>query len=253
MIPSYKPATLADEYAHWQARLDSVMSKENPNTEFSQIESSEIKAVISELGDVVLLGQNREDAVTGIAEKLFIHMYDHPTRLAVTILCAALSMLKNAGFSRLGNHVTTWYCQISQDESWRFNQTVADGLIRSNLMVFPELDLFLARCISNHGGPLPQSVDFVLYLLHQYIMVEHTIRASDLASTLEVLRKLALQSPDNERIIRLIDQVCVTSYDFFGIAILYNAPGIQSIAGSGEKCPQGCGSRGLAGSSGCSF
>lgn len=207
MIPPYKPTTLADRYAHWQARLDAVLSKENPSTDYSQLESSDINAVINELADVVLLGQNRDDVVTGIAEKLFIHMYDRPTRLAVTVLCGALSMLKSAGFNRLANHVTTWYCQISQDESRRFNQIVADGLIRANLMVFTELDLFLARCVSNHCGPHPQSVDFILYLLHQYIMVEHLIRASDLASTLEVLRKLALQSPDNERIIRLIDQV----------------------------------------------
>lgn len=208
MLPPYKPTNLADRYAHWQARLDAILSKENPNIDYSQSESSsEINATINELAEVVLLGQNRDDVVTGIAEKLFIHMYDRPTRLAVTALCAALSMLKNSGFNRLANHVTTWYCQISQDESRRFNQIVADGLIRANLMVFTELDLFLARCVSNHCGPHLQSVDFICYLLHQYIMVEHLIRASDLASTLEVLRKLALQPPVNERIIRLIDQV----------------------------------------------
>lgn len=100
-----------------------------------------------------------------------------------------------------------WFCQISQDEAKRFNKIVIDSMLRAKLVHFPDLDLFLARCLSNPGGPFPQSVDFMVHLIHRYMLLERLIKASDLANSLDILTKLAIQTHEGERIVQLIEQV----------------------------------------------
>ncbi|CAD7696161.1 unnamed protein product [Ostreobium quekettii] len=217
MMQPDKPASLAESYALWQQRIDAVISKEaaQNQSDFSQLpETSEVHHLLAELVELVAQCPNRDEVVSGIAEKIFLHMYDRQHRLHTSVLAAALALLRTSGFNRLPSSVTSWFCQVSQDEARRFNQPVAGGLIRANLMVFPELDLHLARCLgSGLSAPMTGCVEFVLYLVKQFVMGEGIVRASELASTLDLLRKLALRSPDGDQILHLIDQVRVFPKD----------------------------------------
>jgi len=203
---AYKPTTLAEKYAIWQARLDAALAKENQALEFQNLpETSEIHALVVELTEIVNMTQKREDVATGLAEKLFILLYDRPSTLSGSVICAGLNAMKNAGFARLPLQLTSWYGQLCQNEARRFNRVVINSLARAHLIHYQEFDAFLVSCLSNRGGPILGTVDFIVGLINQNMIVDRTIKASDLYNTLEVLRKLASTTHEGERIVMLID------------------------------------------------
>ena len=206
ILAAYKPTTLAEKYAIWQTRLDAALAKENHALDVNNLpETSEIHSLVSDLGDIVNMTQKREDVATGLAERLFILLYDRPSTLSGSVICAGLNAMKNLGFARLPHQLTSWYCQVCQNEARRFNRVVINSLAKAHLIHYPELDVFLAGCLSNRSGPVLGSVDFVVSIINQNMIVDRIIKASDLPTTLEVLRKLASTTHEGERIVMLID------------------------------------------------
>eukprot|EP00210_Caulerpa_lentillifera_P003605 g3440.t1 len=207
ILGPYKPTTLAERLAMWQARLDAALSKENQGLDLNDLpETSEVHSLVSELGEIVNMSQKREDVAIGLAEKLFIRMFDRTTTLSCSVSCAGLNALKLAGFARLPCQLTSWYCQVCQNESRRFNRVVIDCLAKANLIHYPELDLFLTGCLSSRTGPFMGSVDFIVGLISQNMIAHRIMKASDLNNTLEVLRRLAAVAPDGEGLLLLIEE-----------------------------------------------
>lgn len=207
MVATFKPTTLGEKYSIWQTRLDAALAKENQALELSSLpETSEMHGLAAELTEIVNMTQKREDIAVMLAERLFILLYDRPSMLSGSIICAGLNAIKNLGFNNLPIQLTSWYGQVCQNEARRFNRVVINSLAKANLLYYPELDVFLMNCLSSRPGPVVGTVDFIVMLINQNMIQDRVMKASDLPHTLEVLRALASKTSEGERIVMLIDE-----------------------------------------------
>jgi len=201
---SLTQGAVMEKYRAFSLRLDSLLSKEPPQTKFESLATDHVlRVAIGEVRDMLRSAQSIGEASLGVAQRLFQRLYEGPegSVIHVTTHLATLEQIRDVN-QRLVKELTTWV--IYSDEDRKLNQEIAEGLVQSRLLNVTEFDSHVAKLMNN--GRNKAATEFASHLVRQCIVNEPHATAADFFNILDVLGKVSQQAGAAENLAPLIEQ-----------------------------------------------
>ena len=195
-------AQLRARFISWIQRLETALTRASSLGTSSLTDAVEVKVV---LADIVQVPVNEAQALEVAKNIFFSKLYQNPSpgRLSAAAYTGCLVILRDKVLRRLSSEVTMWFSQVL--EEGRAFKDPAETLIRSGLLPVRDLDAVLSKAMS--APRFQPAAELVFQLMQSCILgPDPCLSTLDIASSLELLVKLAARLGGSASVLALINQ-----------------------------------------------
>ena len=220
---------LRNRFLSWIARMDNTLLRANGMAVTSLSEAAELKTVVAE---VVAVPVNEIQAIEVAKNVFFSKLYQSPTigKLTAAAYVASLVVLRDKFVRRLSAEAALWFAQLPDDV--RGYKDAGEAIVRSQLIPIRDIDAIIAKALN---APRYQpAAELLLGLLQSCVLgPDPCLSTNDIASSIDMLSKLAVRVSGGQGVLTMISQARQVS-------LARSAPGMASQAQpTGPPVPTG--------------
>lgn len=193
---------LRARFIAWIQRMEAILARANGLGITNLNESMEVKVVVSE---VISVPTSEIQALEVAKNIFFSKLYQSPSngKLSSAAYVASLVVLRDKMVRRLPAEAALWFAQLPDDA--RGFKDAGEAIVRASLIPIRDMDAVIAKALN---APRYQpAAELLLGLLQTCVLgSEPCLSTTDIASSLEMLSKIAVRVTGGQGVLTLINQ-----------------------------------------------